>query len=199
MNIDFKIRTREDARAVFVDIFERLIIPKRPEADQLLRWIEDETDFFKAPASTRFHGAFESGLCNHSLAVYEHLKFLNQAYGFNFAEDAMALCALCHDICKCNTYKVSSRNVKNEKTGQWEKVPFYAFEEQTPYGFHGPKSVYFVQRFIPISFEEACAIACHMGFSDQNNMNSVSSVYENNELAWALHVADEAASWRSGI
>ncbi|WP_394970006.1 HD domain-containing protein [Candidatus Allofournierella merdipullorum] len=199
MNIEYKILTGEEARGKFIDIFDEFIIPERHGADRLLQWLDNETDFFKAPASTRFHGAFESGLCNHSLAVYEHLVFLNQAYGFGFAQDTMALCALCHDLCKCNTYKVSSRNVKNDKTGQWEKVPFFAFEEQEPYGSHGPKSVFLVQRFVPLSFEEASAIACHMGFSDQANMNSVAAVFEKNELAWALHVADEAASWRSNI
>lgn len=199
MKPEYVILTSKDARAAFIDIFDAVIIPERTGADRLLRWLDDETDFFKAPASTRFHGAFEGGLCNHSLAVYEHLKFLNQAYGFGFAEDTMALCALCHDLVKCNTYKASTRNVKNERTGQWEKVPYYVFEEQESYGFHGPKSVFLVQRFVPLDFNEAAAIACHMGFSDQTNMNSVAAVFEKNELAWALHIADEAATWRSGI
>ena len=94
---------------------------------------------------------------------------------------------------------MSSLCVNNDKAGQWEKVPFSAFGEQEPYGSLVPKSVFLVQRFVPLSFEEASAIACHMGFSDQANMNSVAAVFEKNELAWALHVADEAASWRSNI
>lgn len=178
----------------FKSIFEAKVIPMRKGADRLLQWLE-ESDFFTAPASTRFHGAFEGGLCMHSLKVYENLLKVNADYGFGLSEDSMALVALCHDACKANTYKVSSRNVKNDETGKWEKVPYYAFEEQEPFGFHGPKSVFLVQQFIQLTFDEASAIACHMGFSDQANMNSVSAVYERNKLAWALHVADEAASW----
>lgn len=198
MNLNINILTAEDARHTFINIFETVIIPKRNGADKLLQWIES-TDFFRAPASTRFHGAFESGLCNHSLAVYKSLKFINESWGLNLDEDSIALCALCHDLCKCNVYKVSTRNVKNERTGQWEKVPFYQFDDPDPYGFHGPKSVARIQEFVHLSYDESRAIACHMGFGDQKNMNDVSSVFEKSPLAWALHVADEAATWRSKI
>ena len=194
----YNVLTQADARNKFIAIFKEKVIPVRKGADQLLAWIE-QTDFFSAPASTRFHGAFEGGLCNHSLAVYEQLLRVNQAWSFNFTEAQMALVALCHDLTKCNCYKVSSRNVKNDRTGQWEKVPFYQFEEQAPFGFHGPKSAFIVQSFVRLTWEEGCAIACHMGFSDQQNMNSVSNVYGMYSLAWALHVADEAASWVDGI
>lgn len=198
MKLEIKVLTAEDARNSFINIFKSSIIPKREGADKLLQWIES-TDFFRAPASTRFHGAFEGGLCNHSLAVYESLKFINESWGLDLGEDSIALCALCHDLCKCNVYKVSTRNVKNERTGQWEKVPFYQFDDPGPYGFHGPKSVTRIQEFLHLSYDESRAIACHMGFGDQKNMNDVSSVYEKSPLAWALHVADEAATWRSKI
>lgn len=107
----YNILTKEDARNKFISIFKEKVIPVRKGGDQLLAWIE-QTDFFSAPASTRFHGAFEGGLCNHSLAVYEQLLRVNQAWSFNFTEAQMALVALCHDLTKCNCYKVSSRNVK---------------------------------------------------------------------------------------
>ncbi len=198
MKFDVKMLTVEDARNAYINIFKTIIIPKREGADKLLQWI-DSTDFFRAPASTRFHGAFEGGLCNHSLAVYESMKFINESWDLGLADDSIALCALCHDLCKCNVYKISTRNVKNERTGQWEKVPFFQFDDPEPYGFHGPKSVARVQEFVRISYDENRAIACHMGFSDQKSMNEVSSVYEKSPLAWALHVADEAASWRCKI
>ncbi len=102
MKLEIKVLTAEDARNTFINIFKSSIIPKREGADRLLQWIES-TDFFRAPASTRFHGAFESGLCNHSLAVYESLKFINESWGLDLGEDSIALCALCHDLCKCVT------------------------------------------------------------------------------------------------
>lgn len=86
------------------------------------------------------------------------------------------------------------RNVKNAD-GQWERVPFFMWNEDDCFGGHGSKSVYLVQRFMPLSFEEAAAINSHMGFADQTNISSVSSAYEKNVLAWMLHVADEAATY----
>ena len=58
----------EDYRARFVEIYNKNIT--RPGADRLLSWLET-TDFFTAPASTRYHGACECGLVMHSLNVYD--------------------------------------------------------------------------------------------------------------------------------
>lgn len=54
----------------FVRLFTEHI--KRPGATELLEWLET-TDFFVAPASTRFHGNYEGGLCEHSVNVWEEL------------------------------------------------------------------------------------------------------------------------------
>ena len=184
----------EEAKARYIKIFEDVIIPAYPGADELLAWIENQ-DFFTAPASTRFHGCTTGGLCVHSLAVYDNLMRIDRCYGFNLPAASMALCALTHDLCKVNFYKVSTRNVKNDATGRWEKVPFYQVADQAPYGGHGSKSVFIVQSYVKISMEEAAAINSHMGFSDQSSMTEISNVYNVNPLAWALHVADEAATY----
>lgn len=97
MKLEIKVLTAEDARNSFINIFKSSIIPKREGADKLLQWIES-TDFFRAPASTRFHGAFEGGLCNHSLAVYESLKFINESWGWTWAKTA-SLCVPCATTC----------------------------------------------------------------------------------------------------
>ena len=57
-----------DYRQEFIESFRRDV--QRPGAEKLLEWL-DTTDFFTAPASTRFHGACESGLVLHSLNVYK--------------------------------------------------------------------------------------------------------------------------------
>ena len=130
-------------RAEFLDIWQRNVT--RPGSEKLLDWLDKKTDFFTAPASTRFHGACEGGLCMHSLNVYHalHDSFFTEGE----SEESYAICALLHDLCKANYYKLGTRNVKNEATGQWEKAPFYSVDDLFPYG-HGEKSVFLIERFM---------------------------------------------------
>lgn len=174
----------------------RLLSVEREGVSDLWGWLQG-TDFLHAPASTRWHGAHEGGLVEHSLAVHDRLVQLDGDFGFGLADDSMALCALLHDVCKADCYVPDTRNVKDER-GVWHKVPCYRFEERYPYGGHGSKSVYLVQSFVRLSPEEAAAINCHMGQFDATQYSNPSPVYAANPLAWLLHVADEAATYVDG-
>ena len=57
-------------KEIFIETYNKNI--HRPGAEKLLAWLEG-TDFFTAPASTRFHAAYEGGLLDHSLNVYNVL------------------------------------------------------------------------------------------------------------------------------
>ena len=105
-------------------------------------------------------GPVTGGLCMHSLNVYHalHDGFFTEGE----SEESYAICALLHDLCKANYYKKGTRNVKNDATGQWEKVPSYSVEDLFPYG-HGEKSVFLIERFMKLKVEEAVAIRWHMG------------------------------------
>lgn len=168
---------------------------KREGLEDLLAWLAN-TDFYTAPASSRFHGSHEGGLVIHSLNVFRRLKDLVGFYDDgNISYESQAIVALFHDLCKVNYYKVSTRNVKNEKTGQWEKKPYYAVDELYPYGGHGSKSVYLTQNFIKLTPEEASAINCHMGPWDRQDYGKPGEVFGANMLAWLVHIADEAATY----
>lgn len=164
----------------------------RPGADELLKFLEEKSDFFTAPASTRFHLACEGGLLIHSINVaHEMMKYDDEPM------ESLVICGLLHDVCKVNFYKLSLRNSKNEKTGQWEKVPFYQVEDRFPYG-HGEKSVFMIERFMRLKTPEAVAIRWHMGgFDDavKGGFFSISRAYEMYPLAVKLHLADTAASY----
>jgi hypothetical protein len=169
---------------------------KRPGADRLLAWLK-KTDFFTAPASTRFHGDHEGGLAEHSLNVYRRLQEEVKALPVTPSDETVAVCGLLHDICKANFYKVSQRNVKNAKTGRWEKQPFYQVEDQFPYG-HGEKSVFLIERFMRLKVEEAVAIRWHMGgFDDaaKGGSYAVSGAFEKYPLLLCLNVADMKATY----
>ena len=173
----------------------------RPGADKLLAWIES-SDFFTAPASTRFHLSSPGGLLEHSLHVFERMKAIcaNEAtitLGFNEPSmETIAVCGLLHDICKANFYAVEMRNRKNDQ-GRWEQYPFYVVDDKLPYG-HGEKSVYIISGFMRLSREEAMAIRWHMGFSDndfQGGGYSVGNAFDKFPLAVLLHIADLQATY----
>lgn len=182
----------------FIAIFKEKIT--RDGSDKLLDFLENKSDFFTAPASTRYHNAFEGGLLRHSLNVYKCLiaylerERVKETYKLNVSEETAAIVALLHDLCKVNTYRVSYRNSKNEQTGQWEKVPYYEIHDMLPYG-HGEKSVYMISGFMRLSREEAMAIRWHMGFSGIEDKNTIGRALEQFPLAFALSVADMEASY----
>lgn len=172
----------------FIEIYKENI--KREGSQKLLEWIQT-TDFFTAPASTKFHGACEQGLVLHSISVYKTMMEKH----FDPEKDnreSFAICALLHDLCKAQFYKISMRNVKNEETGQWEKKPYYMVDDAFPYG-HGEKSVYLIERFMRLKPSEAMAIRWHMGGFDEaarGGSFAISVAYEKYPIAVKLHLAD---------
>lgn len=186
------------AKEEFIALYRQHI--HREGADKLLEYLESPaSDFFTAPASTRYHGSREGGLCEHSVNVYHCLKnYLARPeaaaeYGLSFPEETIAIAALLHDICKVNCYKVSQRNVKGPD-GRWQSVPYYEFDDQLPYG-HGEKSVYIASGYMRLTRDEAFAIRYHMGFSTEMDARNVGSAFAAYPLAIALYIADMEATY----
>ena len=182
---------RIDYREEFIKTVRENI--HREGIDQLLEWL-DTTDFYKAPASTRFHSAFETGLVSHSLFVFKRLL----AKQHNESTESIAICALFHDLCKANFYTVQMRNKKLE-SGAWVQTPFYSINDKFPFG-HGEKSVYLILQFMKLTEEEALAIRWHMGgFGISQNSNECNALNESLRrfpLVLKLNEADmEASNW----
>ena len=88
-------------KELFLSTFRKNV--QRPGAEKLLAWMET-TDFFTAPASTRFHAAYEGGLLDHSMNVYNVLISKH----FDPASDdieSFTIVSLLHDLCKAGFYK----------------------------------------------------------------------------------------------
>lgn len=169
----------------FISIFQENVT--RQGSKELLDWML-KTDFFTAPASTKYHCACPEGLVMHSLSVFDVMMEKHFEEGIDNLE-SFTICALLHDLCKAQFYKVSTRNVKNPDTGKWDSVPYYAIEDAFPYG-HGEKSVFLIERFMRLKTAEAMAIRWHMGGFDDSNGYSISSAYEKYPIAVKLHLAD---------
>ena len=183
----------------FIDLYQTHI--RREGADKLLEYLDSPaSDFFTAPASTKFHNNVPGGLLSHSLNVYDCLvsyyKSERRAELFGLedvSDETLAVVALLHDLCKVNVYKESKRNVKDE-SGVWRQVPYYEFKDELPYG-HGEKSVYIISGFMRLSREEAFAIRYHMGFSNEDDPRNVGAAFELFPLALALSIADTEATY----
>ena len=80
------------------EFIELLKSTNREGMENLLAFLE-KSDFYRAPASTRFHGNFEGGLLEHSMKVYEIFKEKIKNSGLNTPEDTVKISALLHDIC----------------------------------------------------------------------------------------------------
>ena len=177
--------------------FRKLLLETNREGiENLIEFIDHKTDFYKAPASTRFHGDYEGGLLEHSLKVYEILleKVRSSVIPIEVSDESLRIVALLHDICKVNYYKVDYRNAKNE-LGVWEKVPYYTIDDTIPYG-HGEKSVMMITEYIKLTSEEKYAIRWHMGFTEPKELyNTISAAYKKYPLALLMHEADLEATY----
>lgn len=197
-----------DKKQEFLDIVKRNI--KREGIDKLIEWLVT-TDFFTAPASTKFHNNFEGGLCAHSINVYNRLlSLLKSEYGNDVekhcSSESIALMALFHDICKVNTFERETKNVKQYYEGgskkdskgyfDWVEKDVFVSNDQLPYG-HGEKSVYILSGFLKLTRLEAMAINWHMGAFDfrvRGGSYALSDVYANYPVALLLHIADMQAT-----
>jgi len=188
---------KEEIKRQFETIFRENI--HRQGADQLLAWLEN-TDFFTAPASTRYHLAEEGGLCLHSLHVYECLiKLVKDWQGMGYeavdaiTDENIAICGLLHDLCKVNFYQVEMRNKKNSATGAWEQVPYYTIDDQLNFG-HGSGSYFVASKFIRLTVPEAMGIRWHMGAFQDGEAREAGAAFEKYPLALLTHMADMMAA-----
>ena len=190
---------------VNIERFENMLLScNRDGIDKLLEYIR-KSDFYTAPASTRFHSCHKGGLLEHSLNVADCLlKKLNDPVWADIlnevGREGLIICALLHDICKTNFYvveyknkKVYSDNGKKVDTNgrfDWETVEGYTVDDKFPMG-HGEKSVYMIDKFIKLSRTEAMAIRWHMLFTEPKELyNTISQALNLCPFILALSEAD---------
>lgn len=180
---------------------------QRDGMDALLEWLE-KSDFYTAPASSRFHGCYSGGLLEHSLNVYDTLSgFVSRYPDLGIEPESVVIVALFHDLTKANYYTVDFKNVKVYSEGgskrdergyfDWVSEPFYKVEDRLPLG-HGEKSVIILQSFIKLKRDEIFAIRFHMGAFDaavKGGDSSMNKAFEMSPLAAMAHLADMEATY----
>lgn len=182
-------------------ILETLNSVKRDGMTQLIEYLKS-TDFFSAPASTRFHSSKEGGLAEHSWNVYRLFKHKNEIFKLGLSDDTVAICALLHDICKVGMYVQVTKNVKKgtksngygKEVANWVEELCYEYNDNFPVG-HGEKSVCMLQRYIELSDFEILAIRWHMGFTEPKDiMYQYNAALDNSPSIICLFTADVEAS-----
>ena len=143
----------EENKTKYIELIKNNI--KREGINNLVDYLQ-KTDFFVAPASTKFHSNVKGGLCEHSINVFNRLvMLLEKEYGENWQEkcslESATIIGLFHDLCKIDTYSVEMRNVKED--GVWVQKPYYMTNDKLPYG-HGEKSVMMITEYIKLTPEE---------------------------------------------
>lgn len=176
---------------------------QRDGVDKLISYLAG-SDFYRAPASTRFHGNYAGALAEHSLNVTALLMQKNEQLALGIPQESCLLAGLCHDLCKVNFYTVDYRNQKvyapngskSDQKGRfdWQTVPVFVIEDAFPCG-HGEKSVIMLQNFMRLTQEEILMIRWHMGpFSSSTNDYDFSNAVDFKPEIVALFTADMEAS-----
>ena len=179
-----------------------LLSTGRAGMERLLKWIEEQTDFFTGPASGKYHLCCKGGLAQHSLHVFSLLNEKVESGLLDLQRESVIITSLLHDLCKVNFYHAEKKNVKegskiNEygrEVANWVEREVWVIRDSFPVG-HGEKSCYYVQRYIQLNEEEYAMIRLHMG-SDKNGypdtFTESASVFPG---VVALHTSDLEAAF----
>lgn len=147
--------------------------------------------FFRSPASTKYHGAYEGGLFDHSFAVMNFLVELSAKNGLRWKRaESPFIVGMFHDLCKIDQY----RPIMDGESVGWEYNP------DTTFKGHGDKSIILLSQYMTLTEEEVLCIRYHMGaFVEKDEWRDYTgAVHKYATVLWTHH-ADMLASHVVGI
>lgn len=146
--------------------------------------------FFTQPASTKYHGAYEGGLFDHSFLMAKSLVELTEKLGLEWERySSPYIVGMYHDLCKCDNY------VKDFETEN------YIYNPDIVIPGHGDKSVILLSQYIKLTDEEIACIRWHMGAyeTDTKMWNYYGKAIEKYPNVLFTHTADMIASKIRGV
>lgn len=150
----------------------------------------EELGFFTQPASTKYHGAYEGGLFDHSFLTTKALVELTEKLDLKWERpESPYIVGMFHDLCKCDNY------VKDFETDK------YIYNPEIIIPGHGDKSVIMLEKYIPLTDEEIACIRWHMGAyeTDPKMWNYYGKAIEKYSNVLYTHTADMIASKIKGV
>lgn len=186
-NAEDRIRAFHDCMAPALHLFPQDIAEKLTESR-----------FFAAPASTKYHGAYEGGLFDHSYNVTSVLVTLSHNNNLEWQRpESPYIIGMFHDICKQDQYR---HPITGTLYGGSVKEPIYdpfewEYDPDTLLKGHGDKSVMLLSQYLQLTMEEILCIRYHMGaFVDQKEWNDYTrAIHAYPNVLWT-HTADMLAA-----
>ena len=166
------------------------------QADACAKWL-DEIGFFDAPASTKYHGAYEGGLYDHSRGVCLRLLELTKNNNLKWQRDSSPfIVGMFHDLCKCDQYiKADGERMKGSDTFIYGPGLYhYEYNTNTLLKGHGSKSVMIISQRFALTEEELLCIRYHMGAYEKDEWAEFDAAARKYETVLWVHHADQLAS-----
>lgn len=166
---------------------------------ELMKYLQEE-GFFTAPASTKYHGAYEGGLYEHCDKVTERLIELTNNNNLSWQRDESPfIVGMFHDLCKCDQYIPIVENEYELVAGENKlvsapKIKSYEYNTKTLLKGHGSKSVMILSRFITLTEEEMLCIRYHMGAYEKEEWTEFDQAIRKYPNVLWTHMADMLAS-----
>ena len=154
--------------------------------------------FFKAPASTKYHGNYPGGLYDHSYRVTEHLKFLTEKLGFEWKRpESPFIIGMGHDVCKIDLYEMIVDDPGKVMFGSTEPEGMqfhYDYNKELLLSGHGAKSALILSTFLQLTEEEMLCIRYHMGAYEKDDWTGYDLAIRKYPTVLYTHTADMLAS-----
>ena len=189
----------------FIELLNKV---ERPFNKQGLINKLENSDFFIAPASTKYNFSYEGGLVDHCLSVYDIFSKLKETLNLDISDESVIVLSLFHDFYKMNFYDSYVKNEKvyseygskSDNLGRFDWVSKNAYKVKEPedrfiYGTNGETCEYMVRYYLPLSTEESIAI---INSSNTNPLvYDITHIYNKYALSYLLHISDELSMFSS--
>ena len=186
-----ELKTEHPELAARYETLKDLITIRGVQFSELIRWLENTTEWLTAPASTKYHLNRKHGLLEHSVNVAETLLTLKETLAPDISSESCVIVGLFHDLGKAGTpgkpqYLENEPSERQKWAGYPATIP-YKYNNDMVYLSVPLRSLYLVLPRLPLTEEEVQAIAYHDGQYVEDNRSAAA---KEEKLTLLLQYAD---------
>ena len=160
-------------------------------------FLEGETSWLTAPASTRFHLSCKHGLLAHSVGVAYNALKLKELLAPDITDESVVITGLFHDLGKVG-FPGKPYYLPNDI--QWEidkRGIYYKINPEIVTLNLAVRSLYLVTQHVPLTEFEAQAIVAHDGiYPSYGGVNNLEYHHNECRLQMIIHFADK---WTAAV